>query len=1096
MKNYKKLNNLIGWIVFIIASIVFLSTIEPTASWWDCGEYIATAYKLQVGHPPGAPFFQMLGRFFSLFAFGDVSHVAKMINIMSALASSFTILFLFWSITALAKKIVLKNDSFIEANKDSKTNIGSKLPASQDNMTKGKMYAIFGSGIVGALAYTFTDSFWFSAVEGEVYAMSSFFTAFVFWSILKWESAADEKYSSKWIILIAYFVGLSIGVHLLSLLVIPAITFVFYFKKYKPTWKGGILTAIISILILAFIMYGIIPEIVNLFTKTELLFVNDFGLPFNSGTIFFAVLLISFIIFSLIYTTKTKADKSLSNTVIILISLIFLLIFIASTSAGNFFVRFLICTAISVFIYLMKKKKSLLNTIILGFTFILIGYSSFLMIIIRANANTPINENSPKDAIGLFAYLNREQYGSWPIFYGKYYNAPLDKNKPYLDGTPIYIKDKKKGKYIVTDDRKASIPNYDSRFCTIFPRMWSSQKKVHIKVYKSWGGNDGIPIEVQQNDGTKKIIYKPTFGENLRYFFTYQLGHMYWRYFMWNFVGRQNNIEEGNWSYNHGNWISGINFIDKQRLGDQNNLPESMKNNAHNKFYFLPLILGLIGFLFHIKKDPKNAFVVFLMFFMTGIAIVLYLNQYPYQPRERDYSYAGSFYAFAMWIGLGVLALFDAFKEKYRTTFLAIIITLICLIFVPGIMAEQGWDDHDRSGKYATRDFAANYLNSCAPNAILFTNGDNDTFPLWYDQEVEGIRTDVRVVNFMLASGDWYIHQMAKKVYNSAPLPLTLKPEQYDKGVNEIIPYYNRNIKGYVELKDLINFIASNNRQTKIPLSSGKQINYIPTKKIKITVDSAAVVDNGIVPKSMAGKIVHEIKWDLGTNYIYKNGLMLLDLIATNNWKRPIYFANPSSLKKYLDVDKYCHLEGIVYKFMPIKATKGYISGMGGISVDTCYDILMNRCKWGNLNDPKVNVDRESYRNSMIPKQDYMRLAQALLQENKKDSAVAVLDKCIYFFPNDKFTFDFYMLPFVDIYYKAGAIKKANAMTEKLASIYEQNIEYYNSLDEKFFKSYSEDMQQAFEVLQRLSMMAKENKQIKISDKIQKFLKEKLQYLK
>jgi len=1072
MKNYKRANNIIGWVIFFIATFVYLLTIEPTASWWDCGEYISTAFKLQVGHPPGAPFFQLLGRFFSLLAFGNLLHVAKMINIMSALSSSFTILFLFWTITALAKKIALK----------------------QGELSKAQQYIIFGSGIVGALAYTFSDSFWFSAVEGEVYAMSSFFTAFVFWAILKWDEVADDKNSTRWLILIAYFIGLSIGVHLLNLLAIPAISFVFYFKKYKPSWKGIIITAVISILILAFIMYGVIPEIVNLFAKTELLFVNSLGFPFNTGTVFFALILIGFIVFGLLFTGKKDSKKIISTVFIILSSIFTLLIFIASSSAGNFFIRLIICSLLVLFFYKFQKKKAILNSIILGFTFLLIGYSSFLLIIIRSNANTPINENSPKDAISLLSYLNREQYGDWPLFYGPYYNAPLDQKKPYLDGTPIYIKDNKTGKYVITDDRKSTISNYDSRFCTIFPRMWSSQKKEHERAYKYWGGKGGIPIKIEKDDGSTQTIYKPTFGQNLRYFFNYQIGHMYVRYFMWNFVGRQNNIEEGNYSVKNGNWISGINFIDKMRVGDQKNLPENMKNNAHNTFYFLPLILGLIGLFYHIKKSPNESLVVGLLFIMTGLAIVVYLNQYPYQPRERDYAYAASFYAFAIWIGLGVLAIFNFFKKKHKTPLTAILISAVCLVLVPGIMAQQGWDDHDRSGKYAARDFAANYLNSCEPNAILFTNGDNDTFPLWYAQEVEGIRTDVRVVNFMLASGDWYIHQLSKKVYDSDALTFTLTPEQYNKGVNEIIPYINRNVKGYFELKDVINFIANEN--TKLPISENKKINFIPTKKLKLVIDSATVVNNGIVPKNMADKIVKEIKWDLGTNYIYKNGLMLLDLIATNNWKRPIYFANPSTLSKYLDVDKYCHLEGVVYKFMPVKATTGYLKSRGGISVDRCYDILMNKCKWGNLNSPDVNVDRESYRNSFIPKQDYLRLADALLEENKKDSATAVLDKCLEFFPGEKFPYDVFMLPFVEAYYKAGAIDKANNLAEKMANIYDEDIRYINSLSHRIANGYSEDVQQAFGILQRLSQLTKQYKQDKLHKKIDDMFNSNLKFLR
>ena len=1020
MDSYKKFNLIIGWIVFAISTLVYFLTVEPTASWWDCGEYIATAYKLQVGHPPGAPLFQLIGRFFSLFAFGDVTRVALMVNIMSALSSSFTILFLFWTITYLAKKIALQSGE----------------------MTDGKMYAIFGSGVVGSLAYTFSDSFWFSAVEGEVYAMSSLFTAVVFWAILKWEGDADRKHANRWILLIAYLIGLSIGVHLLNLLAIPAIAFVFYFKKYKPTTKGMIITGIISILLLGIIMNGIIPWIVKLSSWFELAFVNSFGLPFNSGTAFYFVLLIGLIIWGLNYTRK--------------------------------------------------KQKVLINTIILSFTFILIGYSSFFMIIIRSNADPPIDENSPEDAISLLSYLAREQYGDWPILYGQYYNAPTIDLK---DGNPVYVKDAKKGKYIITDDRKGTIPVYDPRFTTIFPRMWSSQKPSHIKMYKQYGKIKGIPIEITKDDGTKEIRMKPTFGENLRFFFTYQVGHMYLRYFMWNFSGRQNDIESQG-EVEHGNWLTGINWFDENilGLGPQDNLPDSMKNPAHNKFYMLPFLLGLLGLFFHLNTNKKDTLVVGLLFVMTGLAITIYLNQYPYQPRERDYAYAGSFYAYAIWIGLGVMALFEMLSKKIDPRLAAISISVASLLLVPGLMAKDGWDDHDRSGKYAARDFAANYLNSCEPNAILFTNGDNDTFPLWYAQEVEGIRTDVRVVNFMLASGHWYIHQMMNKAYESDPLPFTLSYEQYQNGVNNAVVFYNTKLQGNAELKQVIDFIASENERTKLTLANGEKINFSPTKKFRLTIDSAAIIKKGVVPENMYDKIVPSIEWDVRQNYLYKNDLMLLDIIATNNWERPIYFANPNSLSKVLGVEQYCHLQGMVYKFMPVKA-ENFVSGVGGVDADACYDIFMNKCSWGNLNKPGVYVDRESARNSIIPKQNFMRAAEALVEKGEKEKAIALLDRGLEEFPDSKITFDMYMIPFADAYYAAGAYEKGNALTERIFEIYNQNIEYYNRLDKRLAKYFESDYNQALGVIQRLSMMARNNQQDDLFNRIDSVFKEHLQYM-
>lgn len=994
--NFKKLNDLTGWVVFLIATVVYFLTLEPTASWWDCGEYISTAYKLQVGHPPGAPLFQMLGRFFSLFAFGDTSKVALMINAMSALSSSFTILFLFWTITLLARKFMMTGE-----------NAESKL----------HQYAVLAAGAVGSLAYTFSDSFWFSAVEGEVYAMSSFFTAVVFWAILKWEQVADEPHNYRWLIFIAYLIGLSIGVHLLNLLALPAIVYVFYFKKFKPTTKGFVLAGIISILILGFIMSFLIPQIVNLASKFELLFVNTFGMPFNTGTIIYFVILFAAVLFGLDYSRK--------------------------------------------------KGKVILNTVILSLMFILIGYSSFFLIVIRANANTPINENEPSDAISLLSYLNREQYGDWPLLYGQYYNAPV---VDYTDGAPVYVKDKKSGKYIITDKRNNTKPVYDERFTTVFPRMWSNQKSSHINIYKQLGGNNGTPIRVTKPDGSTEVLNRPTFGENLKFFFSYQLSHMYVRYFMWNFVGRQNDVESQGEPEN-GNWISGIGFIDNLRLGNQSDLPKSMENPGRARFFFLPLLLGLAGLFFQLKKHSRDTWVVFLLFVMTGLAIIVYLNQTPYQPRERDYAYAGSFYAFAIWIGFGVLAAVD-FVSKYLKSNTAIVLAVsgLLLLAVPGVMAVEGWKGHDRSGKYAARDFAMNYMAQCDKNAIIFTNGDNDTFPLWYVQEVENFRTDMRVVNYMLASGDWYVHQLGKKVYESERLPLTLTPDQYNKGINDYIPVLER-IAGPVELKEAINFVANESDQTKVPLQSGEKINYLPTKKLKLTVDKAAVIRNGIVPKEMEHLIVDVIEWEVTQNGLYKNDLMLLDLIASNNWERPIYFANPSSSSKVFNVDKYCHMEGVVYKFMPVIAPE-YYRGMGGVYAKGSYDLLVNKARWGNLNHPDVTVDRESFRNSSIAKQSYMRLAQALLNEGKKDLAIIALDKSLEFFPEKKFPYDYFMLPWIDIYYQAGDPAKAMDVMEKLADRYLDDLRYYTSLDGKFVQYYNSNMQEAMAVIQRLSEIA------------------------
>lgn len=1060
MKNFNKVNTLVGWGVWLIATMVYLFTVEPTASWWDCGEYIATAYKLQVGHPPGAPFFQIVGRIFTLFAFGDVSKVALMINVMSALSSSFTILFLFWTITILARKAALLGGA----------------------MTQSKMIAIFGSGIVGALAYTVSDSFWFSAIEGEVYAMSSFFSAFVFWAILKWEAVADQDHSSRWLILIAYMVGLSVGVHMLNLLAIPAITLVYYFKKYKPTGKGTIIAGGVSFFILAFIMFGIIPEVVSLYAHSELIFVNSFGLPFNSGTIFLSILLIATIVFAIKATNED--NPKLSKLAIGLSGLLYLLILTESSSVGSFFIRLLVGGAVAAMVYFFRTKKAILNTIVLSITFLLIGYSSFLLIIIRSNTNTPINENAPKDAVSLLAYLNREQYGTWPLVRGQYYNSPVDE---YGDGNPFYIRDDEAGKYIIADSREGTVPIYAPKFTTLFPRMWSNQKSIHIREYKDWGKVKGKAMEHIARDGSTETIVKPTFGENLRYFFRYQVGFMYFRYFMWNYSGRQNDIQ-GHGELENGNWLTGIDAIDSGRLGNQSDLPISRNNRANNKFFMLPLLLGLIGLFFQLNRDYQNTIVVGLLFLMTGIAIVVYLNQYPYQPRERDYAYAGSTYAFAIWVGLGVLGLYNGLKRFLNPTISAIAVSAVALVLVPGVMATEGWDDHNRSGKTAALDFATNYLESCEPNAILFTNGDNDTFPLWYAQEVEGIRTDVRVVNYMLASGEWYIHQMMRKIYDSEKLPFTLSYDDYEKGTNMYVPLFER-IKGAQELKDVINFIASNDSRTQMSLPDGTSLNFIPSKDIKLTINKDDIIKKGLVPESMNNDIVSEIKWTIRQNYIYKNDLMLLDLVASNNWERPIYFTSPSAIEKVMDVDDYCHLEGIVYRFIPVKA-KHMVNGLGGVNTEETYDLLVNKAKWGNLNDPKVYVDPESRRNSVMPKQNYLRLAQALVDEGENTKAVEALDTMRKFFPNEKIPWDIYMVPMVETYYDAEAMEKGNEVSDVLIENFSSDLDYYASLKSPFQQYYQKDVQQALMVIQQLGMLAKRSGQTEQAAKADKKMEE------
>lgn len=1015
--SFKKLNNIVGWCVFLIATIVYFLTLEPTVSWWDCGEYISTAYKLQVGHPPGAPLFQIIGRFFSLFAFGDVTKVALMVNIMSALCSSFTILFLFWTITFLARKIWMKDG---------------------ENAPKSNQVAVLVAGGVGALTYTFTESFWFSAVEGEVYAMSSLFTAITFWAILRWEQVADKPYNYRWLLFIAYLIGLSIGVHLLNLLCIPAIVYVIYFKKYeKITFKGFLVAGVISVLLVGFIQVILIPAVVYLAGKFELFFVNTLGMPFDVGTFVYFAIIICLIILGIYYTTK--------------------------------------------------YKKVILNTIILAFMFILIGYSSFFMLVIRANANTPINENNPGEAVSMLSYLKREQYGSWPIIYGPYYMA-----KPYdsKNGSPIYVRDKVKKKYVITDHRYKADPIYDENVMTIFPRMWNGTKKTYINTYEHYiNRSKMVPVSMKKFNGTKETVLRPTFAQNFKYFIGYQCNHMYWRYFMWNFVGRQNDTQ-GQGEIENGNWVSGINFIDKARLGDQSNLPKSMKNPGHTQYYFLPLILGLIGLFYHIKRDLKNSWIVFLLFFMTGLAIIIYLNQTPYQPRERDYSYAGSFYAFAIWIGFGVLGLTELLQKIIKNKTVSVIIVGIACLSVPAVMAANGWEGHNRANKTSALDWGKNYLTNLPPNSVIFTRGDNDTFPLWYVQEVEGYRTDVRVCNYMLSSGYWYVHQMGRKQYESDKLPLTLTPGQYENGVNEPI-FIQEIFDGPIELKDAIDFIKSDNPRSKVTLMTGEKANFLPTRNLKLTIDKEAVIRNGIVPESMKDQIVDEIVWTIpeSQKYLYKNDLMLLDFIATNNWTRSVYFTSLSDIKNVLGIDKYLHQEGLSYRFMPVLA-QDYYKDAGGVFIEGSYDLLMNKTRWGNLNDSKVTVDPESRRNVLFVKQAYMRLAQALINCHQNDSAVAVLDKCQEFFPDEKIPYDMYMMTYPEIYYRAGAMEKGDEMVNTIIANCLDNLQYYGEIGPKFIGYYKEDIRENLAMINQLDDVAKKYKRIDLSNNLKPILDE------
>lgn len=1079
--NYQKWNVITGWVVFFIASFVYISTIEPTASFWDCGEFIASAYKLEVGHPPGAPLFMLLARFFSMFM--PTEYVAASVNVLSALSSSFTILFLFWTITAFAKKLATLSGEF----------------------TDSKKMAIISSGAVGALAYTFSDSFWFSAVEGEVYAMSSLFTALVFWAIMKYDAEPDPRKENQWIVLIAYLMGLSIGVHLLNLLAIPAIGLVYYFKRHKATTKGIISSLAISVIILGVIQAIIIPKSVWLAAQFELLFVNSIGLPFNSGVLFYFIFISALFFFGLRYAHQ--------------------------------------------------KQKPLLQTSILSILVILIGYSTIFVVVIRSNANPPMDENNPSDVFTLQSYLNREQYGDRPLLKGQYFNSPIDLNNPRSDGNPVRMKvftiEDSKGKvvndfqfiydaknflaanegkgytigneYIVKDSKKNSEYNYNPDFTTIFPRMYSSQAH-HIREYKKWSGFKGTAIRTRDNQGNPTIINKPKFfSENMKYFFSYQVNWMYGRYFMWNFAGKQNDIQ-GHGNILNGNWLSGVDFIDSQRLGNRENLPDSFtRNRALNHFLFFPLILALIGLVYQLIKDPKNFGVVAALFLLTGLAIVVYLNQYPMQPRERDYAYVGSFYAFAIWIGLGVYALFDmaySLKDKelvkilgypaalggvifllesisgddhsfsYTLFYFAIVggiaiaisllagkyiknekavvsLILIVCLSVPFVMAKDGWDDHTRAKRRTALDFAKDYLESCAPNAILFTNGDNDTFPLWYAQEVEGYRTDIRIVNLSLLNTDWYIDQMRRKAYESDPVPFNIEEKKYRQGTRDIVLLNpDPRLEGkFIDVKQALNFAMNDNNT--LPVGGGEKLSYIPTQSFEINVNKEKVIANGTLTEADTANIVDKIQWKINKSFLLKNQLMVLLLLAENDWDRPIYFAVTTGADAYLGLQNYFQLEGLAYRLVPVKTVNSNANLSGRVATDIMYDNMMNKFDWGNMDKENIYMDENNMRMTTNLRLQFSNLAGALMDEGDNDRAKNALDRSLQVMPDRTVPYSRVLLPTVETYYELGEYDKANGVTDTLFNRYEQELDYYLSLEVNHASSIGEELQIANYMLQR-----------------------------
>ena len=1079
MKQYQRINNLVGWLAFAIAAIVYCMTIEPTASFWDCPEFITTGYKLEVGHPPGAPFFMLTANLFSQFA-SDPSDVARMVNIMSALLSAGCILFLFWSITHLTRKLVCPD---------------------MNNMTTGKLITIMEAGLTGALAYTFTDTFWFSAVEGEVYAYSSLFTAVVFWLILKWEDVADEPHSDRWLILIAYLTGLSVGVHLLNLLCIPAIVLVYYYKKRPDAnLKGSFLALAGSMVLVAAVLYGIVPGIVKVGGWFELLFVNSFGMPFNSGLIVYIILLLCILVWSIYESYTYKSPKRARIAFLLTIAMVGIPFFGHGTSSVVFGIIFLGLIAACLWGVFGKKlmvSARTLNTAILCMTMMVIGYSSYAVIVIRSSANPPMDQNSPEDIFTLGEYLGREQYGDTPLLYGPSYNSkvklevegqycvPVDKQ-----GAPVYQRKEKenpeeKDSYEVVRHKT----DYVYAQNMLFPRMHSSAPE-HIAAYEQWfgghqndrgewvGGVQGTLIPYDEC-GNNVMVKMPTMWENLKFFFSYQVNFMYWRYFMWNFAGRQNDIQ-GNGELEHGNWITGISFIDNLLVGDQSKLPSELQNNkGRNVFYCLPLILGLIGLFWQAYRGQEGIrqfWIVFFLFFMTGLAIVLYLNQTPLQPRERDYAYAGSFYAFAIWIGLGVAAISEFLrKKKVSETAAGAIASVVCLL-VPVQMASQTWDDHDRSGRYVCRDFGQNYLNSIQEegNPIIFTNGDNDTFPLWYNQDTEGFRTDARVCNLSYLQTDWYIDQMRRPAYESPSVPITWDRIEFVTGKNEYItvrPEVKQQIeeiyrqhpeaarKQYgddpFELKNILKYWVR---------SKDEELHFIPTDTVHITLDKEAIRRSGMmIPDAYKDSLPDKMYIPIKKRTLYKSELMMLEMLANTNWERPLYIAISVGPGNFLGLDPFFVQEGLAYRITPFDWRQfGYPQVYGeGYAVDSekMYDNLMHKFKFGGINNKNVYLDENIMRMCTSHRRLFAILVKQLIKEGKNDKALEALQYCDKMIPNETVPYDFQngALDLSKAYIQLGKEDAANKILEAVGKKSFEYINWYMSMDNASLAGYAKD---------------------------------------
>ncbi len=1002
LTNFKKWNLILGWITFVIALVTYSLTIEPTVSAWDVGEYIATSVKLEVGHPPGAPLFQMLGAFFAMFT-SDVAEIAKMVNFMSALASAFTILFMFWTMS----------------------NLGIKLAKKSGNLKEGKYIAILGSSVVGSLAYTFSDSFWFSAVEGEVYAMSSFLMAILFWLGLKWESEIETPRGNKWLVLISFIVGLSFGVHILSLLVIPSIVMLYFFKTYKNiNLKTTAVASVFSVLVLVLVFKFIFPFTLKFFSATELFFVNTVGLPFDSGSIIAALVLVALFYYGIHYSRK--------------------------------------------------KQKIHLNTFILSLLFMVIGFSTWMMLPIRANANTTINENNPSSARELLAYYEREQYGDANVFYDTYYsnayNRQQDPKNPTKDDKPKYEKKVVDGKdkYVIVNKYKDVLPNWSDKHKGFIPRMVNPASE---KMYKKIAG---IPANSTR---------RPTFAENLKFMFSYQFGYMYGRYFMWNFVGRQNDLQ-GQLDIFNGNWISGIKVIDEARLGSQEKLPpQVLENKGRNTYYFLPLILGIIGLLYHIKWDKENFYTLLLFFVFTGFAIIFYTNPKPFEPRERDYAVVGSFYIFAMWIGFGVLALFEYFQKLANPKTIAIAVSVVSLLAVPSLMASENWDDHDRSGRFTTRLNAQAYLESTDPNAIMFTIGDNDTFPLWYMQEVEGIRTDVKLINTSLFQTDWYIDQMKRATYDAPPIPSQLEHDDYKYGSLDAAYYFQElfpQLKDSVlELDYFMKWIKSKSDRTYYDLEEdGVPEKVLPTRKIRIPVNKENVLKYGIVAQKDADKIVPYIDITID-RVIGKNSILMLDILNNFDWKQPIYFTGGSNTdSEYIWMKDYLQLDGVAFKLVPIKTpTKTFNEAGEIIREKTLFDIgridtekmyaNIKKWEWKNINSGKIYLDEQTRRNAISLRNSLLRLSSAFAKEGDTAKAKEVLDLSIDKMPIKDFDHYSLSLEYPKFYYELGEEEKARAAAKTLIKLFRDKLVWFSTFSEADFDIIFEDFDVTFRYLYR-----------------------------